>query len=318
MAYWQSKAFKTSYAVRAYNWATQKGKYGHLKPNFPKAVDPAALARLPYYGRRAAYSALKLERWGKRYNKQYKMPGRRYRSYKRRPWMGRNRRSFKRTTVPRRSRGYLKTSGFYGRYKTPTRMKAAMDLVEYKFKDTTVDFSSVATTGEVSGSICLIPQGDTESERDGRKCVIKSIWTRLHFFMPVLNAIPTTVNSHEVVKVWCIHDKQANGSVPAATEFLQDTEWDTFRNLQNIDRFEILWVRQFSFNPVAGAGDGVATDWTYNTQHINIYKKVNIPIEYSGTTGSIGTIKSHNIFYVAISEKGLVFCNGRTRVRFVG
>ena len=50
---------------------------------------------------------------------------------------------------------------------------------ELKFFDTALSFTCDAT-GEVpaTGQLALIPQGYTESTRDGRKATIKSIWIR--------------------------------------------------------------------------------------------------------------------------------------------
>jgi len=50
-----------------------------------------------------------------------------------------------------------------------------------------------------------------------------------------------------------------------------------------------------------------------------MYKKCNIPIEYSGTTGAITEIRSNNIFLLASSDgqaDDLVTMVGNCRVRF--
>ncbi len=246
------------------------------------------------------------------------MPTRHYR-YRKRAWGGARRRSFKRTTVPQRNRGFLRTGGSYGRYRMPDRMKAAMAAVEYKYLDTNLALTNVSQGGNVFGSICLIPQGDTETDRDGRKCVIKSIWLQMHAQVDQLNVIPSINTNHENLKLWLVLDKQANGANPSIADFLQDATWDGFRNLENSHRFRVLWKRLYTFFPIVATDDGTTIVWTFNNIIIDIYTKVNIPMEFAvGTTGALTTIKSNNVMLIGISEKGIARIHGKFRIRFVG
>ncbi len=213
----------------------------------------------------------------------------------------------------------MRKGGSYGRYRMPDRLKAAMAAVEYKFLDTDIGLTTIGTAGTVFGSINTIPQGDTETNRDGRRCVIKSIWFKAHVQVPQLTAIPTVANDHENLTLYLIQDKQANGAFPSFADVFQQTVWDTFRNLENSQRFNIIWQRRFKFNPITATDDGTTIVWVYNHDILDIYTKVNIPLEFSvGTTGVITTIKSNNLMLMGITEKGIAKVHGRFRIRFVG
>ena len=68
----------------------------------------------------------------------------------------------KRVVVPKKLRGYVRTSGLYGKQD------------EMKFFDT-IGTAGFTTTGHNYGQFNLIPQNTTQSGRIGRKCVIKEI-----------------------------------------------------------------------------------------------------------------------------------------------
>lgn len=200
--------------------------------------------------------------------------------------------------------GYTRRSGFYGRF-GPTG--------ELKFFDTATSFL-IDATGEVpaTGQLVLIPQGVTESTRVGRKCTIKSIQARWN-----LNFVPAAAaTAAGAYTIYVILDKQCNGAAAAVTDVFTGTgQTSDFRNLANSSRFQILKV----WNRVITSQAGATTAYNNNFHHIEFYKKCNIPIEYSSTTGAIGEIKSNNIFLVAGCTGGiddLITVTGNVRVRF--
>ncbi len=197
-------------------------------------------------------------------------------------------------------------------------MKLALASVEYKAFDSNIALITIPTSGLVSGTLVAIPQGDEQNERDGRQCTITSIWVKGHLQVDQLGAVPTIATNHEHCSVYLILDKQANQAAPVVTDFLQNASWESFRKLENVHRFKILWKLDYAFAPIAATDDGTTIVWTYNTHAINKYIKVQIPIDYTGTTGAIGTIKSNNILLISVSEKGVARMNFNVRVRYVG
>lgn len=207
------------------------------------------------------------------------------------------------------SKGYTRRSGFYGRYNLPDGGS------EQKFFDTAVSFT-VDTTGEVptSGQLVLIPQGVTESTRVGRKCVIKSI--NITGLALTTYGAATSANSTGGTSVYLVMDKQANGAAAAAADVFTGTNFpNAVRNLANSTRFVILKKWQHTWQPVAGVSGAFAD----LTKTIKYYKKCNIPIEFSSTTGAITEIKSNNLFLMAGASANIddtVTFNATCRVRF--
>lgn len=204
---------------------------------------------------------------------------------------------------PRIMPGYTRTGGFYGRFGKGG---------ELKFFDTALSFN-IDATGEVpaTGQLNLIPQGVTESTRVGRKCVIKSIEMKFDtLLVPAAAANSATVSS-----VYVVLDKQCNGAAAVATDVFTGTVFPTaLRNLANSERFVILKKFVWAQNSAAG----VTTAYNNTVRHFEWYKKCNIPLEFSSTTGAITELKSNNIFLLAGSNPldDLVQVSGNCRVRF--
>jgi len=206
-------------------------------------------------------------------------------------------------------KGYNRTSGFYGRFQS-TRGDS-----ELKFFDTALSFN-VDLTGEVpaTGQLCLIPQGVTESQRVGRKCVVKSVLIRLVMTMVPAAAASSVLGS---VKIYLVQDKQTNGAAAGATDVFTGTSFPTaVRNLSNSTRFKILKSWQFDYNVMAG----VSTAFNGIVKHIDWFKRCNVPLEFSSTTGAITEIRSNNLFLMAGTDNAalddLVTCGGVCRIRF--
>lgn len=204
--------------------------------------------------------------------------------------------------------GRTRRSGFYGRFGPGVRGS------ELKFFDTALSFA-IDTTGEVpaTGQLVLIPQGVTESTRVGRKCVIKSILLKFNLsFVPAAAAVLSGST-----RLYLMLDKQTNGAAAAVTDAFTGAELTTAnRNLSNSSRFVILKTWVHTWNPAAGA----TTAFNTQTRFVSYYKKCNIPLEFSSTTGAITELKSNNIFLFAGAGQAamddIVSVGGSCRVRF--
>lgn len=91
--------------------------------------------------------------------------------------------------------------------------------------------------------------------------------------------------------------------------------WRNNINLANSSRFKIIkkWeIRQQATAGVSGA-------YSNTSRTINFYKKCNIPVEFSSTTGALTELKSNNLFLVAGSggaEDDAATFAGSCRLRF--
>lgn len=189
------------------------------------------------------------------------------------------------------------------------------DMEELKFFDTALSWN-FDTTAEVpaTGQLSLIPQGDTESTRDGRKAVVKSVQIRGSVYVN-----PTTGgNVAGTAQIWLVLDTQANGAAAAFTDVFTSTDVNScMLNLNNSGRFKVLkhWI--LCWNPEAG----VTTAWNSKMIPVEYYQSLDVPIDWSGATGAITEIRSNNLFLLAgqtgIGDDVPTF-TGTCRLRFVG
>ncbi len=206
--------------------------------------------------------------------------------------------------VPGRDR----VGGFYGRYSGAG--------AELKFHDVDLDDAVVATGGTVTATVNIIAQGVTESERIGRKCTIKSINWKYRVDMPEIDAVATP-NTAEEVRVILFIDKQANGATAAITDLLETAHVQSFRNLANSGRFVFLLdkLHVLNWRTLASDNAGVVSSAEVVTEH-TFFKKCNLPIEFSSTTGAIGEIRSNNIGVCLVSKSGTGGFLSKIRLRF--
>jgi len=214
-------------------------------------------------------------------------------------------------------RGVMRTNGFYGKFNRPGG-------VELKFLDTALS-GLVDNTAEIpatGGQLCIIPQGNTQSTRIGRKVMIRSIHIKGMVRQEVTTYKALTDAAVETAHIYVILDTQCNGAAATIGDsnsgvFTTSNLNTGFRTLSNSGRFKILKHFVFNMQPVAGVSGALFA----GVKHFDWYHKCHIPIEYdaSGTDGAITTIRSNNIF-VAIGGSGVnddaFTVNAATRIRF--
>ena len=214
----------------------------------------------------------------------------------------------KRSFVPGRDR----VGGYYGRYAVGGRGG------ELKFLDLDLDDATVAAGAviQAGGTINVIEQGVTESQRVGRKCTIKSINWRYQVRIPEYDD-QANPDPGDTVRVILYLDKQCNGATAANTDILESADFQSFRNLANSGRFVILHDKVFSMNHF---GVGSATAGNLSTGEVvknaTFFKKCNIPIEFNNTTGAIAEIRSNNLGVLICGQSGVAGFNSKIRLRF--
>ncbi len=219
-------------------------------------------------------------------------------------------------TRPRR-----KQRGWFQPARRPRAYKTKMGLQqELKFFDVVIADSIVSSTGAIFPSINLIAQGVGEEQRIGRKIIIRSIAARFEITLPALDAQATFNSGGDIVRIIIFKDKQANGASAAVLDILETATYDSYRNLANKDRFEILRDRWFTLNRLSSMNDSISTgSFPLVIRWFATYIKIDCPIQFSGTGGTIDEIESNNISYLYISAKGkagiAVQC---TRLRYDG
>ena len=213
--------------------------------------------------------------------------------------------------------GFDRTGGFYGRFNKKRKLTAS--YTEKKFLDMNLNDASITAVGTfptatgvegLANTIVDLPQGTGESARIGRKCTITNIHARFNFEFLAANSATTLVQAniaHETIRLLVGHDKQCNGTGPAAADILEIDEYNSFRNLANSKRFSILYDKIWAWNTSAiseGNGTNRSSERVVTDYQVNVNIKCFIPIEYSSTTGALSEIRSNNLFVMIWSKHG--------------
>lgn len=166
-------------------------------------------------------------------------------------------------------------------------------------------------------NLTIIPEGNGESARIGRKLTIKQVLWKYDLTLPTTAAPAST---SDIVKIMLVLDMQTNGAQFTAANLLDTDAWDSFRNLANSKRFKVLMSKTYAMKSPSGSGRGVTDTVAFgeDVRAIQGSKKCNIQIEYdnSATDGSIGTVRSNNLYWVTQSTIGLTTALGNVRLRY--
>jgi len=214
-----------------------------------------------------------------------------------------------------RARSNLRTGGFIG--------------IENKFYDTGINSTTVPQTtagaemDPAANVSCLnaIAQGDGESNRDGRQCKLTSIQVK-GYVARGTSSDGADVAISPLVRVLIVWDKQTNGVQLNSEDVLQDAAFDdvnSLRNAQYMRRFQVLYDQTFELGPLTAGTDGANTiSQAGPTKRFDFYKKINIPVNFTGTTADIANITDNSIHVMAIASGGSCTIGYQARVRFVG
>ncbi len=181
-----------------------------------------------------------------------------------------------------------------------------------------VDDAVVSTGGTIAeDSLLTIPEGNGQSERNGRKITVRSIHMRYDILLPAAVGSNTT---SDAVRVIVYLDKQTNGAAAVVADLLNVADWQSFRNLGNTGRFAILMDKQVALNSKSGSGRGTTDTLAFGEDEraFSWNKTVNIPIIYddSVSTGAIASMCCNNIGILTISKGGLAAFGSRVRIRY--
>lgn len=186
-------------------------------------------------------------------------------------------------SVPKRSRGYMRTSGYFGRYGIHSK--------ELKFHEIAIGAAPTGA-GVITASLNVIAQGTGEKQRIGRKCTIRQVLLSGDVQLGSSAVAGTGANR---VRMLVYLDKQCNGAAAGVDDVLDTGNGiplDNFRELSNQARFQILIDKTWALNPTACDSTAATGPLSYRVLvNYRMSKRVNIPLEYSGTNGTIDEIR---------------------------
>ncbi len=213
-----------------------------------------------------------------------------------------------------RQRGFVRTAGFYGRF--------AKAGGEQKFFDTDLDavFTTIGAT-MTSANLNIIVQGNTESNRIGRKVVLTRVDCKGIMTLPGSTAGTSINSTSDVVRLLLVCDKQTNGAAFVGTDLWETDSYRSFNNLANSSRFRTIASKVYTFNTPSGSGRGTTDTLAFGERVIpwKIGANLNLPIEFdnSATTGVVATQRSNSLWLVSQSTSGTIIMSvSDSRIRF--
>lgn len=136
----------------------------------------------------------------------------------------------------------------------------------------------------------LVPDS-TATGRIGRKVVMKSLLFRAEL------RLATTSTQGGYMRYIIVYDRQSNATAPAVTDILLADACTSPMNLSNKDRFQIL---------AEGVSNVVSVNGDYCSSHIDVYKKLDHPVQFNaGVAGTIGDIQTGAV-YVIFAQNGSI------------
>lgn len=267
----------------------------------------------------------------------YKMPSGRMR-FKRN---GGSRRGFKDF---QRGSAWIQRHGRMLRSRRPRIIRKGMNLrtggylgTELKFYDqkligTTLATSTDGTGGELDPSSVIlmntVTQGDGESQRDGRKITMRSIYVSGHVSIPI-QASQSTFDNMCFVFLALVLDTQTNAATINSEDVYINpggnavTAVTPQRNLENIQRFKVLGIRKMVFSSPSATNDTGATGGVILGglgRFFQFSNKLGIDVHYKGTTENVGNITDNSLHLIGwCSDTGMApNISYVSRLRFTG
>jgi len=207
-------------------------------------------------------------------------------------------------------RAPLRTGGFYGasRYRRlGPRIRKILKYwspPEQKFSDTNASGASLTTPQVIL--LNGLAQGTTVNTRIGNRVTFTVAQGRMSFYYNTTTSAPT-------VRCMLVWDSQANSATATLAEVLQNsgggTNFLSPNNLNNRDRFKVLWDKSYQLNDQDG-----------QRKTVKFYKKIKMVTTYDGTTAGFGDISTGSLhMYIMSSESGATFplVDYYFRVRFI-
>lgn len=177
-----------------------------------------------------------------------------------------------------------------------------------------VDSGATLAQMNTTGTFILLngtQQGNDYTNRLGRKFTCRSIYAR-GFITPEYDesALGAIAVPSQMGRIIVFIDKQANGAAPTTTDLLAQALPTSPLNLNNRDRFKVIFDDQFVFGPILSITTATQAQAAFGGDQIHSYhkfKKLEVEvINNAGTAGTVADIQSGSIyaFYIGSQAAG--------------
>lgn len=179
----------------------------------------------------------------------------------------------------------LRTGGFFGPRRTTQEKK-------------TIDVDPAAYVSDTTGTITLlngVAVGTDFTDRIGRKILMKSIFIRgIH--LPVDDSTGNFIS-----RLVIVYDRQANGVAPAITDVVKSINGSAQINLNNRDRFQILFDKQYVTAKVSDtATQSFAGSPTVHS--VKLFRRLRHETVFQGTAATVASIATGSVYMLTFSN----------------
>lgn len=166
-------------------------------------------------------------------------------------------------------------------------------------------FSNDATSNSQITLINSLAQGTGAFQRIGRRASMKSIQFKYEIQNYTIGAAP------DRLRVALVMDMHPDGLVPSFNTIFQNTDSsgsassgvESGLNLDQSDRFRVLYTRTFNTPTIAGAGGAVVQgNLDYNRMTAHFFKKLNTNLLFKSSNHTIADIQAGAIYVIAESD----------------
>lgn len=197
----------------------------------------------------------------------------------------------------------------------PAAVQATVEKALINEKKKNAHFVDLALANyalDTTGSITLVPtiaQGASQSQRLGKKVLLKSVQIRGH---ATANSATTVADGAALL----VYDRDPTNTLPNITDILNTVHSASFNNDTNSDRFKI--VRRWDF-PFCGNTTTPSTGKEIHSfdEYVDLR---NLPMQFGNVgTGAMGDIKLGALYFVTCGTQAVgttaanINCGFRTR-----
>jgi hypothetical protein len=174
---------------------------------------------------------------------------------------------------------------------------------ELKYVDVAAAAYAYDTTGTVT-ALNLTAEGDDYTARTGRQVTMRSVSVSGFIFN-------TSTGSVQKVRTLLVWDNAANGALPAVTDILTSASSISHYNVDNQNRFTVLWD---SVHVLGAQLSGLPC------VNVDVEVPLNAVTQYMGTTAAIASVQNGTLLMVTVGyvAAGATAASSvlRTRCRF--
>ena len=171
---------------------------------------------------------------------------------------------------------------------------------ELKYNDVTQSNQLITNTGIVA-VLNAIATGTDVNGRVGRQITIKSILVNFNIYNN--DGANSSVPDGVYGRISLVYDSQPNGGGAAAMNAIWNSaDPNAPVNLNNRDRFKILWTRRYQISAYFLNGSAQITGGAPQNKYFSIFKKCNLPVVYGGAGGTAADIQTGTLLLTITAD----------------